>query len=99
MAAWLRSRLEDSGITVGAPAKYDWGVEIPIHAGGSEYFAGLPSRKDASCNWHLFLERRPSLRDRVVGKAMPLDEPMAMLIQEIISRDPRFKVVRVQERQ
>ena len=100
LAGWLKERLQDSGIDVGLPTRYDWGYEIPIHARGGEYFAGLPSRKDSASNWHLFVERRRSLADRVMGRAiMPATEPMALLIKEIISRDPQFKVVRVQERQ
>lgn len=99
LAAWLKEKLEDSGIAVGAPTRYDWGFEIPIHAGGTEYFAGLPSRKDETSNWHLFVDKRRSLRDHVTGRTMPADEPMALLIKEIIARDPMFKVLRVRERQ
>ena len=100
VAGWLKERLQDSGIEVGLPTRYDWGYEIPIHTGGREYFAGLPSRKDTASSWHSFVEKRRSLADRVMGRTiMAGTEPMAMLIREIISRDPQFKVVRVQEKQ
>jgi hypothetical protein len=99
MARWLKMRLEDSGITVGAPAKYDWGFELPIHANGGDYFAGLPTRRTATSHWHVFVERRRSLRDRVAGKAMPADEPMAMLIKEIITRDPQLELIRLEEQE
>lgn len=98
IASWLKTRLEDSGLTVGGPERYDWGLEIAIHANGSAYFAGLPARRKTEGNWHLFVERRRSLRDRMAGTTMPADAPMVRLIEEIIAHDPRFKVVRVQER-
>ena len=97
LAAWLKQRLDDSGLTTSGPTRYDWGFEIPIRAKGAEYFAGLPSRKDATSNWHIFLEKRRSIRDRLRGSTMPTTEPMALLIREIIARDPQFKVVRVEE--
>ena len=98
LAGWLGERLRDTGMDVAAPKRHDWGYEIQIRAKGGEYYAGLPSRKDPTSNWHVFVEKRMSIRDRVRGRIMPVSEPMAMLIQEIISREPRYKVVRVEER-
>lgn len=98
LAGWLKQRLDDSGLDTGKVTSYEWGFEIPIRAGGGEYFAGLASRKDATSNWHVFLEKRRSIRDRIRGFTMPADEPMALLIGEIIAREPRFKVVRIEER-
>ena len=97
LARWLKARLEDSGIDVESPTRHDWGFEILIYAKGGQYYAGFPRRRDASKNWHVFVERRQSIRDRVRGKSMPDDEPMAMLIKEIISLEPQFKIVRVQQ--
>ncbi len=98
LAGWLRERLLNSGIEVGELTRYDWGIEIAIRAKGCEYFAGLPGRKEPDSNWHLFVDKRMSIRDRVIGRVMPADEPMVVLIKEIIELAPQFKLVRVLER-
>jgi len=97
LAGWLKDKLQDAGIYVGTLNRYDWGFEIPIHARGGEYYAGLPTRGEGIASWHVFVDRRLSIRDRVLGRSMPADEPMVALIKEIIARDPQFKVVSVQE--
>jgi hypothetical protein len=97
LPGWLKSRLDDSGVTAEGPTRYDWGFEIPIRASGTLYFAGITSRKDPTQNWHLFLDKRQSIRDRIRGITMPATEPMVLLITEILSREPSLKVVRVQE--
>ena len=98
LAGWSKARLSDSGLKAGRPTRYEWGFEIPIRAKGYEYFAGLSTRKNSRSNWHLFLERRMSIRDRLQGKSLPVTEPMALLLQEIIAQEPDFRVVSVQER-
>ena len=99
LAAWLSQQLTDTGIDASKPTMHDWGYEIRIMARGNEYYAGLPSRKEPGGNWHVFVDKRFSIRDRALGRATtPMDEPMAKLIQEIITREPDFKLVRVLER-
>jgi hypothetical protein len=97
LAGWLTMRLADTGLDAGAPTRHDWGFEIHIRAKGGEYYAGLPSRKDPGSNWHVIVEKRLSMRDRFLGRIMPETEPMALLIKEIIAREPLFKLVRFQE--
>lgn len=97
LATWLHTRLIDTGIEAGDPTRHDWGYEIHIHARGGEYYAGVPSKVDRG-NLHVFVERRLTIRDRVLGRITPVTEPMAQLIKEIIAREPDFRVVRVEER-
>lgn len=98
LAAWLRTRLVDTGIEAASPTMHDWGYEIHIHARGGEYYAGVPSKVDRG-NLHVFVEKRLTIRDRVLGRVTPVEEPMAQLIKEIIAREPDFRLVRVEQRQ
>ncbi len=97
VASWLRTKLLESGIEVAEPARHDWGVEISIRAKGARYYAGMPARKEAG-NWHVFVEKKLNIAERLLGYVTPPSEPMAQLIKEIIAREPSYKVVRVEQK-
>ncbi len=97
LAAWLRGRLNDTGIETADTAIYDWGFEIQLRAGGTSYILGLPGQVDRG-RLHLFVEKRLSIVERVMGKMTPASDPMAHFIKEIIVLEPDFRLVSVGRR-
>ena len=95
LAGWLQTRLNSTGILTTETAIYDWGFEIQMRARGTSYFATLPRQLDCG-RLHVFVERRLSLVERLMGRKTSATDPMADLIKEIIVFEPDFRLVSVE---
>ena len=101
LAAWLRAKLIERGMTTIEPGQEDWGWYIETRIGGTAYFIGIggnvdeAGREQNDGEWRLMIEKHRSLTDKITGRnKISPDDPIFGVVEEILRAEPDFRNVR-----
>jgi len=98
-AAWLRLQLSARGINSFDPYQEDWGWEFQVRFNDDYYYVGLTGNSDDGVSdlgeWRVFVEKRPTIQERINGRAKTASDDIVLTTVEAIFQAQRdFKDVR-----
>jgi hypothetical protein len=101
LAAWLRPRLAAKNVATAEPYQEDWGWELPAAWDGRRYYlcmsgnADDPDGPDNEGEWHIIVEKRRSIFERLAGKEkLASDDPLVARLEEVLSADAAIRNLR-----
>jgi hypothetical protein len=101
LAAWLRTKLVDTGIEVSKPGQEDWGWYLQVKTGADSYLLGVRGNSEENSanpncgDWGIIVHKHRSLWKMLTGKGhIANDDAVLCLIEDIISRESDFRGVR-----
>lgn len=98
-AAWMKQKLMERSVTVqaGDPGQEDWGWYIRAEYSNGKYLLGFGGNLDEAAQipntgeWRIIVNKRRSIKDCLTGKAkIQYDDPMLLLVEEILRGEPDF---------
>jgi hypothetical protein len=104
VAAFLRQKLTERNIHTQEPYQEDWGWELPVQSGDQSYFLCMSGNADDSVTnpddgeWGIIVEKKRTIWQRLTGSAkIATDDPMLLMIEEILSAQPGIREIRLEE--
>ena len=104
VAAWLRRKLTERNIRTREPHQEDWGWELPAQSGDQSYYlcmagnADDPATNPDDGEWGIIVEKTRTMWQRLTGSAkIAADDPMLLMIEEILSAQPGISEIRLEE--
>jgi len=103
LAAWLREKLSEKGITAREPYQEDWGWELPAKINGQSYYLGVGGNADGDTanpdagEWRVIVEKKRTIWQRLTGEnKITLDDPLLSLIRQILTADTGIRDVHIE---
>jgi hypothetical protein len=95
---WLRDQLVKLQYRVTEPDTEDWGWYIEVQGDDGSYLVGASAEADAMppLEWVVQVHKHRSLKDKIFGRnKMAADDPLSMLIEQLVRAEARLEQVEI----